>query len=312
MLAPLGLLGVEFKAPVIGLHLGLPVPNAGFIEGMGHALNYLPIALPFALLTSIGGINVTASARAAGDDFSTRNVLLVDSSAAILAGICGGVVQTTPYIGQPAYKAMGSRVGYVLLVGLFVGIGGMLGLISFIVELIPKAALAPILIFVALEIISQAFRVGGSRYIPAIAFACLPTISNMVMIKLNGDYLGGATQKAIASASGGQHHLPEVLVVLSLGNGFIISAMLWAAAIIKMIDRKLHQAALCFLTLAGLSFFGFVHSADPRGSIYLPWNLLEPLNNIPYQFTIAYVILAMILFAFSYTKESKEPFVDTH
>jgi len=311
ILGPLGLLGVEFKAPTIAFEPGLPLPNGGFIAGMGAALNYLPISLPFALLTSVGGINVTASARAAGDDFSTRNILLVDAGAAFLSGICGGVVQTTPYIGQPAYKAMGSRIGYVLLVGLFVGLGGILGAITFIVEIIPKQALAPILIFVALEIIGQAFKAGGARYVSAIAFACLPTISNMVMTKLSsGEAIKEAAHQAMVSAAEGAHHLPEVLVVLSLGNGFIISAMLWGAAIIKMIDRKMNQAALCFLTLAGLSFFGFVHSAKPEGGIYLPWNLAEPFSNIPFQFAIAYVVLALILYALSYTKESKEPFVE--
>jgi AGZA family xanthine/uracil permease-like MFS transporter len=311
ILGPLGLLGVEFVIPTLDLQPGLPLPSLNFLEGMSEALAYLPIALPFALLTSVGGINVTASARAAGDDYNTRNVLLVDAMAAFLAGICGGVVQTTPYIGQPAYKAMGSRVGYVLLVGLFVGIGGMLGAISFIVKLIPEPALAPILIFVALEIITQAFKVGGTRYIPAIAFACLPTISNMVMIKLTGDYsIRTAAEKAMLAMGAEGTKLPEVLVVLSLGNGFIISAMLWGAAVIKMIDRKLKQAALCFLAMAGLSFFGFVHSAMSNGSIYLPWNLEAPLSHIPYQFTAAYIILAMVLVAFSYTKESKEPFVD--
>jgi len=306
--APLGFLGGEFIPPALELHFGLPVPNLGFLKGMSLALNYLPVAIPFALLTSIGGINVTESARAAGDDYNTRNVLLVDACAALLAGICGGVVQTTAYIGQPAYKAMGSRVGYVLLVGLFVGLGGMLGFISFIVELIPEAALTPILVFVGLEIISQAFKVSGARYIPAIAFACLPTISNMLAINLKGDFFREATQKAMVSVTG--VHLPEVLVVLSLGNGFIITAMLWGAGIIKMIDRKLDQAAVYFLILGGLSFFGLVHSAMSDGSMYLPWDLPAPFFNIPYQFTTAYAVLALILLALSFTKESRDAFVE--
>ena len=35
----------------------------------------------------------------------------------LVAGLCGGVAQSTPYIGQPAYKAMGARAGYTLLTG---------------------------------------------------------------------------------------------------------------------------------------------------------------------------------------------------
>ena len=68
--------------------------------------------MPFALLTVVGGINVTESARVAGDDFNTRNILLTEAVATLVAGVCGGVAQSTPYIGQPAYKGMGARAGY--------------------------------------------------------------------------------------------------------------------------------------------------------------------------------------------------------
>jgi AGZA family xanthine/uracil permease-like MFS transporter len=67
--------------------------------------------LPFGLLMVVGGINVSESARAASDDYRTRDILLVEAFATLVAGVCGGVAQTTPYIGQPAYKHMGARSG---------------------------------------------------------------------------------------------------------------------------------------------------------------------------------------------------------
>src|SRR3546814_6130201 len=85
----------------------------------------------------VGGINVSESARAAGDDYRTRDILLAEAFSTLVAGVCGGVAQTTPYIGQPAYKHMGARSGYTLLTGLFVGIGGMLGVISGLVQWLP-------------------------------------------------------------------------------------------------------------------------------------------------------------------------------
>src|SRR5947209_15084395 len=121
------LAGATYVAPSPELHFGLPIPSLDFLKGLGLAFKYLPIALPFGLLTVIGGINVTESARVAGDDFNTRDILLTEAVATIIAGVCGGVAQSTPYIGQPAYKQMGSRAGYTLLTGLFIGIGGMLG-----------------------------------------------------------------------------------------------------------------------------------------------------------------------------------------
>ena len=143
ILAPMGILGVSFSFSAPQLHMGVPIPTLGFVHGFTEALKYLPIAFPFALLTIVGGINVTESARVAGDDYNTKNILLTEAGSTLIAGLFGGVAQTTPYIGQPAYKSMGSRSGYTLLTGLFIGLGGIFGYISFIVEFIPRPVLAP-------------------------------------------------------------------------------------------------------------------------------------------------------------------------
>ena len=92
---------------------------------MGRALAYLPVAVPFGILTIVGGINVTESARLAGDDYKTRDILLAEAFSTLIAGVCGGVAQSTPYIGHPAYKRMGGRAGYTLFTGLFIGLGGV-------------------------------------------------------------------------------------------------------------------------------------------------------------------------------------------
>src|SRR6476646_8121195 len=125
-------------APTANFPVGLPLPSLGFLKGMPIAVReYLPLALPFAILTVIGGINVTESARIAGDDYSTRDILLTEAVATLVAGCCGGVSQSTPYIGHPAYKAMGGRAAYTLACGLFIGLGGILGYIPFLVRLLP-------------------------------------------------------------------------------------------------------------------------------------------------------------------------------
>ena len=147
-------------------------------------LPYLPLVLPFGLLMVVGGINVTESARAAGDDYRTRDILLVEAVATLVAGVCGGVAQTTPYIGQPAYKRMGARSGYTLLTGLFIGLGGMLGLVSGLVELLPLAVLAPIIVFVAIDICVQAFQASPPKHAPAVVLAFFPPVAYLLAIKL--------------------------------------------------------------------------------------------------------------------------------
>ena len=78
-----------------------------WVHTIRDSLTYLPIVIPFALATVVGGIDCTESAAAAGDEFDTNRVIAVEAFATLVASLCGGVIQTTPYIGHPAYKAMG-------------------------------------------------------------------------------------------------------------------------------------------------------------------------------------------------------------
>ena len=120
-------------------------------------------------MTTIGGILKTESAEAAGDEYRTRDILLTEAGATVLAALCGGVVQNTPYIGHPAYKAMGARAGYTLATGLVIGLGAVAGMLSWLVGLLPEAAVAPILVYIGLEITAQAFLASPPRHGPAVA-----------------------------------------------------------------------------------------------------------------------------------------------
>src|SRR5712692_5902373 len=303
VLGPSGLVGGTYSGlPPAELHFGLPVPTLDFLKGISPALKYLPIAIPFGILTVVGGINVTESARVAGDDYNTRNILLTEAVATLLAGMCGGVAQSTPYIGQPAYKHMGARAGYTLLTGLFIGLGGIFGYVSFIIELIPRAVLAPILIFVALDIAVQAFLACPARHAPAVAFTYFPSIARLLQIKLGDPVLVPLDRFRALVATPGKE-LPELLVTVALGNGFILTAMLWGAFLAEMIDRRLKRCALYLMVLSVFTFFGVIHSATREGTMYLPWTLADPLaRTVPYQFALGYLALAGLMLLLSLSK----------
>jgi len=306
LLAPYGLAGGTYTPIHAELHLGFPIPTLDFIKGVGPALKFLPIALPFGLLTVIGGINVTESARVAGDDYNTRDILLTEAIATLIAGVCGGVAQSTPYIGQPAYKQMGSRAGYTLLTGLFIGLGGMLGYVGWMVEIIPRAVIAPILIFVGLDIMCQAFLACPAKHAPAVAFAYFPTLARLLEIKFSTPSIVPMANFAALLVEKGRA-LPDMLVTVALGNGFILTGMLWGAFMAELIDRRLKAASVYLWILAGFAFVGIVHSAIPDGSMYWPWTLPEPAIQVPYQFAAGYAILALMMFGLSFSKASKKP-----
>ena len=108
------------------LRLLLPLPVNEWLEWFQthwrEAAGYLPVALPLALATVVGGIDCTESAAAAGDDYPTGQIIAAEGVATVVGGLFGGVIQSTPYIGHPAYKAMGARAGYTLATALFAAI----------------------------------------------------------------------------------------------------------------------------------------------------------------------------------------------
>jgi AGZA family xanthine/uracil permease-like MFS transporter len=280
-----GLLGEGYHLPEFTFAFTPPVPTLGFVDGLGRALDFLPVAIPFGLLTIVGGINVTESARVAGDDYSTRNILLTEAIATLVAGITGGVAQSTPYIGHPAYKAMGGRAGYTLACGLFIGIGGAFGFVSSLAAAIPEAAVVPILIFIGIEIVSQTFEVCPRRHYPAVALSFLPIVAYLVLIQWKS--LLGSDLSALPPHQAGQYP-----VVAALGNGFILTAMLWGAFGAHLIDRKLVKASVFLLVCAIFSLVGMIHSVNPDGNLYLPWNLETAL---PFRIGAGYAAIALIL-----------------
>ena len=75
--------GARRRAMAVGWRLALPVADAGLARRAARPLPYLSIALPFALVTIIGGIDNTESAAAAGDEYRTRDVLLTEALATV-------------------------------------------------------------------------------------------------------------------------------------------------------------------------------------------------------------------------------------
>lgn len=270
---------------------------------MGAAANYLPVAIPFALGTVVGGIDCTESASAAGDHYSTGQILGVEAFATVVAGLFGGITQTTPYIGHPAYKAMGGRAAYVLGTAITVGAVGLLGGFSYFYMLIPKAAVYPILIFVGLEISAQSFLATPKRHYPALVLACVPALAFLAYLyadQLLGGFgiqslteptlrpdlqkaLDGLATNAAGNAKLTEHlrtiessfHIrPDLLsdlhTVHILKQGFILTSLLWASSLAMAIDRRMNQAAI-FTAIAGVfTLFGIIHSPLSNNALFLP------------------------------------------
>lgn len=264
------------------------------------ALNKLPIMLPFALATIVGGIDCTESAAAAGDEYDTRTILLTEGLSSVLAGIFGGVIQTTPYIGQPAYKKMGGRALYTLATALFIGFAGYSGCFTAFFAILPKAAMFPILVFVGLEITAQSYQATTTKHYAALALAALPALAYLIKVPLGMVFPFEPPPYAPETAD----MLLTVQTLWCLSGGFIVTSLLWGAALAMILDGKSKQAALYFALAAVFAFFGVIHSPLHDEKIGLPWDILREIPpsftqavryQTPYHWAAAYAGVAVLL-----------------
>lgn len=261
-----------------------------WVEAWGDTIQYLPIVIPFALGTVVGGIDCTESAAAAGDEYHTGHIIGVEAIATIVAGACGGVIQTTPYIGHPAYKAMGGRAAYTLATAVCIGVAGLTGTFAYLYEAIPGPAILPILVFIGLEMTAQSFHATPQRHYPAVAIACVPAMAAMVMIQ--------ADKLLAAGAVPNQGLAQELFSMRLLSAGFIVTSLLWAGMVVSLIDRKILSAAGWCLAAAACTLCGIMHSPFSDGRLFLPWDIgsLPPqaAGRGPIQLAAAYALLASL------------------
>lgn len=282
----------------------------GWLQRMSDTLPYLPIVIPLALGTVVGGIDCAESAAAAGDKYNTSVVIGIEAIATIAAALCGGVVQTTPYIGHPAYKAMGGRAAYTLATALFIGAAGVLGFFGYVYEWTPIPAVYPILLFIGLEITGQSFIATPKRHYPAVAFACVPALA-LLSIHFVGQIWGDGASLAAGLNPGtlqGTVLKTNLTTAMLLSNGFLIISLLWSSCLALAIDRKLHKASICLIVAAVLTLFGVIHSPFSDARLFLPgfggkawfgssdlWLTDPKMLEQSGSFALAYIVTAALL-----------------
>lgn len=278
--------------------------SGNWLTAWPDALPYLPIALPFAIATVVGGIDCTESAAAAGDSYHTPTVIGVEAIATLIAGLSGGVIQTTPYIGHPAYKAMGGRAAYTLGTAIVIGSAGLIGYFTLLNDIIPKPAVFPILVFIGLEITAQSFSATPKRHYAAVAIACLPALAALSLI-LFGKILSDAALRdnGISITDFSANFQEDYATLTMLGNGFILTSLLWAWGLAASIDRNLRMAGIVFFVCSIFTLVGLIHSPLPSNQLFLPIGLdswgaivLDPeYRSKVYEFAAGYAVVGGML-----------------
>jgi AGZA family xanthine/uracil permease-like MFS transporter len=168
--------------------------------------------------------------------------------------------------------------------------------------ILPIACLAPILIFVAFDIVAQSFHETPPAHAGAVCFAMFPSIAQLLLIVLD------KANPLFTTSALEPHRVAEALkiplgfaenfgVFIVLAHGFILTAMLWGAALAFLIDRRIRATAVTLAAAGALSLFGLIHSVLPTGGIYVPWSAALLGSRMPYHWAAAYLVVALMVVA---------------
>jgi len=108
-----------------------------------------------------------------------------------------------------------------------------------------------------------------------------------------------------------------------LGNGFIVTSLLWAAALAALLDGRFVRSGLYLLVAGGCALFGIIHSPLQAAPIDLPWNVVDEMKDkasllqTPYHWAASYVMAAALLFVLAlfpnkFTQDRQEGVEMTH
>jgi AGZA family xanthine/uracil permease-like MFS transporter len=274
-----------------------PLPYFGdLIAGVQYLFNnpeLFLILIPVQIYNFIETMNNVESAEACGDHYPVGFCQVTDGVGTMVGALFGSPFPTTVYIGHPSYKRIHARSGYILMVGIVFFLAAIFGLMAFLNNLVPLAAAAPILVYVAISLISDSAKNCKRTHMMAIAIAMMPHVSNFAIVKW-GSLLGalrntgvenvpGLTDPALVDAmlQQGAH----VMGHQALSQGSIITGLMWGSMVALVIDGKFNNAGWFAVVAAALTSVGILHSS----SLQMP---------VLSEITIGYLMIGVVLIVF--------------
>jgi adenine/guanine/hypoxanthine permease len=283
----------------LALHLPFPVPGAIGRGIAGGALwTTLGVVIPMGLFTIIGSLQNLESASAAGDDYPTAPSLIANGLGTVLGASFGSPFPTTIYIGHPGWKALGARIGYSIINGVFFTLVGLSGAAAVVGYLVPIEAGMAIVLWIGIVIVAQAFAATPREHAPAVAVGLLPGIAawGALMLK-TGLRAGGLGTPARPFSESLLAVLGQADVaargVFALEQGFLLTSMVWSTITVEVIERRFFRASLWALAGSLLSLVGLVHSFA-----YTPGDTVQDLAlGKAWTYALGYALLAGLLAA---------------
>jgi len=265
-------LGFYFPIPVIG-----DLINGLKLLFTDHT-SLLAVILPISVYNFIETMNNVEAVAAQGDNYDVREAQFADGAGTILGSLFGSILPTTVYIASVGSKELNAGRGYSILNGGVFLVAALLGVIGALALIIPQAVIAPILVYVGVMMVANAFMKSPHKHAPAVAVAMLPYFANYVSTRFNG-----AAPEAVARISP---------AVVSLAQGAMFTALLLGALTVFLMERQYIKASIAGFVMAAFSFVGLMHA--PR------LMLLSDFSTMQGQFFIGYLIVAGFCLAYHF------------
>ena len=253
-----------------------PLPTIAGFEGLGELFGphnaLLAVIIPIAIYNFFETMNNVEAVAARGDNYNVRYAQITDGVGTCIGGLFGGVLPTTVYIASVGTKEMGAGRGYSIANGVVYLLAATFGVIGVIAEVIPLAVIAPILVFVGIVMIGNAFTTVPARHAPAVALAMIPYLANFVNTRFDD------AAEALSPA------------VVPMAQGALMTAMLWGALAVFMIDRQWLRGAIAAAVLAAFAALGIIHAPE-----------LGFMQETASEFVWGYLVLAALMVVMQYT-----------
>lgn len=260
-----------------------PLPSLTFIAGLkylfGPMLGLVAVLLPISIYNFIETMNNVEAMAAAGDNYNVSEAQLFDGIGTMVGSIFGGVFPTTVYIASVSAKWTNAGRGYSILNSIVFLITSTFGIIAAISKIIPLPVIAPILVFVGISMVSQAFSSVEKKHYPAVVLAMFPYLANYLQSKF-----ASSAPEALASLSP---------AVVPLGQGAMFSALIWGAILVFILDNNFKKASIVSFTGAVFSAIGLMHA--PSLSLFYD-----------YRYCLGYLIAGIALIILNSTVKDLE------
>ncbi len=265
-------LGAFLVAVLRWLHVYEPAAALNAAPGiyLPHAVNLLPllthrewwsylaVILPLASLDTLASLQILESVKIAGDDYRTTPSLLMNGLGTLAAAALGSPFPTTLYVGHAAHKGNGARSGYSALNGVVTLILCTTGLLPLVLRVVPLEVAGPVIVWFGLVTVGQAFVEVPRVQSIAVALGLVPMLAQWAAgIADTVARKAGSSLAEVVPRMGTELALAGLL---ALGQGALLTSMLWAAVMALVIERKFVQAAGWISAAALLAAFGVIHA----------------------------------------------------